>query len=122
DGTIYTTDSFANCVWMIRNGVASIFIESPQMELPNGVLVDGNRLIVATDGAPAKGVPATLFAIDITTKVLTQLTTESIGTPDGLESDGRGGFVVSDVGRGGVYHVTSDGASRQILQLDRQPA
>ena len=122
DGTIYTTDSFANRVWMVRDGVASVFIESPRLELPNGVLVDGNRLIVATDGAPAKGIPVTLFAIDFTTQALTQLTTESIGTPDGLESDGRGGFIVSDVARGGLYRVMSNGESRQILQLDRQPA
>ena len=45
-----------------------------------------------------------------------------LGTPDGIEPDGRGGFIVSDVARGGIYRVSADGASRQLLQLDRQPA
>jgi sugar lactone lactonase YvrE len=119
DGAIYTTDSFANRVWVVRNGVASLFSDAPQLLLPNGILVDGGRVVVATDGG--QGVTPTLVAIDIATRAVTQLTTESIGTPDGLEADGRGGFFVSDVARGGLYHVTGS-QSRQVRQLDRQPA
>jgi sugar lactone lactonase YvrE len=121
DGAIYTTDSFANRVWVVRNGVASLFSDAKQLDLPNGILVDGGRVIVATDGTPP-GVSPTLFAIDMQTKAITQLTTEPIGTPDGLEADGRGGFFVSDVARGGLYHVSAAGESKQIRQLDRQPA
>ena len=120
DGTIYTSDSFQNRIYVIRNGTASVFVESPKLALPNGVLVDNGRLIVAIDGG--QGVMATLYAVDLRTKELTQLTTQSIGTPDGLESDGEGGFIVSDVGRGGLYHVDAKGESKQIRQLDRQPA
>ena len=120
DGTIYASDSFQNRIYVVRDGAASVFVESPKLALPNGVLVDGGRLIVAIDGG--QGVVATLYAVDLRTKDLTQLTTQSIGTPDGLESDGEGGFIVSDVGRGGLYHVDAKGESKQIRQLDRQPA
>jgi hypothetical protein len=124
-GVIYATDSFANRVWAVRNGVASLFSDAPQLELPNGILVDGNRVVVATDGRPGRGgggTPGSLFAIDLTTKAVTQVTTQSIGTPDGLELDGRGGYIVSDVGGGRIFHVTAGGDVRQIRQLDRQPA
>jgi len=125
DGIIYATDSFANRVWAVRDGVASLFSDAPQLELPNGILVDGNRVVVATDGRPGRGgggTPGSLFAIDLTTKAVTQVTTQSIGTPDGLELDGRGGYIVSDVGGGRIFHVTAGGDVRQIRQLDRQPA
>ena len=125
DGAIYTTDSFANRVWVIRNGAASLFSDAPQLQLPNGILVDGNKVVVATDGTAGRGgagTPGSLFAIDIATKAITQVTTQSIGTPDGLESDGRGGFITSDVGGGRVFHVTPSGEARQIRMLDRQPA
>lgn len=125
DGAIYTTDSFANRVWVVRNGVASLFSDAPQLELPNGILVDGNKVVVATDGRPGRGgggTPGSLFAIDITTKAITQVTTQSIGTPDGLELDGRGGYVVSDVAGGRIFHVTAGGEVRQLRQVDRQPA
>ena len=125
DGVIYATDSFANRVWAVRNGVASLFSDAPQLELPNGILVDGNRVIVATDGRPGRGgggTPGSLFAIDLTTKAVTQVTMQSIGTPDGLELDGSGGYIVSDVGGGRIFHVTGGGEVRQVRQLDRQPA
>jgi sugar lactone lactonase YvrE len=125
DGAIYTTDSFANRVWVVRNGVASLFSDAPQLELPNGILVDGNKVIVATDGRPGRGgggTPGSLYAIDIATKVVTQVTTQPIGTPDGLELDGRGGYIVSDVAGGRILHVTAGGDVRQLRQVDRQPA
>ena len=125
DGTIYATDSFANRVYVIKNGTASVFVESPKLELANGILVDGGKVIVATDGRPARGgggTPASLWSIDPATKEITQITTQSIGTPDGLESDGRGGFIVADVGGGRIFQVSATGDARQIRQLDRQPA
>jgi hypothetical protein len=125
DGAIYTTDSFANRVWVVRNGTASLFSDAPQLQLPNGILVDGNKVLVATDGSGGRGgtgTPGSLFAIDIATKTLTQVTTQSIGTPDGLESDGRGGYITSDVGGGRLFHITATGEVRQIRTLDRQPA
>jgi sugar lactone lactonase YvrE len=125
DGAIYTTDSFANRVWVIRNGVATLFSDAPQLLLPNGILVDGNKIIVATDGNAGRGgggTPGSLFAIDMVTKSVTQVTTQAIGTPDGLESDGRGGYITSDVAGGRLFHVTATGEARQIRTLDRQPA
>ena len=125
DGAIYTTDSFANRVWVIRGGVASLFSDAPQLLLPNGILVDGNRVIVATDGNAGRGgsgTPGSLFAIDIATKAVTQVTMQPIGTPDGLESDGRGGYITSDVAGGRLFHVSANAEARQIRTLDRQPA
>jgi len=125
DGTVYATDSFQNRVYVVRDGVASVFVESPRLELPNGILVDGGRVLVVTDGRPGRGgggTPGSLFAIDAVTREITQVTTESIGTPDGIEPDGRGGYIVADVGGGRLFHVSAGGAVRQIRQLDRQPA
>jgi sugar lactone lactonase YvrE len=125
DGTIYTSDSFANRIYMIKDGKTSVFFEGESILLPNGVLVDGNRLIVASDGRPARGgggTPARLVAIDFSSRQLTQIADQAIGTPDGVEKDGRGGFVVSDVGGGRIVHVGSGGAVRVLMQVDRQPA
>jgi sugar lactone lactonase YvrE len=125
DGTIYATDSFQNRVYVVRNGTASVFVESPRLELPNGILVDGGRVVVATDGRPGRGgsgTPGSLFAVDIATKAITQITTQPIGTPDGLEPEGSGAYIVSDVGGGRIFHVAANGDVRQLRRLDRQPA
>src|ERR1700704_5756439 len=55
DGAIYTSDSFGNRIYVIKDGKASVFFEGDSIPLPNGVLVDGRRLIVAADGRPARG-------------------------------------------------------------------
>lgn len=125
DGTIYTSDSFANRIYAIKDGKAATFFEGDSILLPNGVLVDGNRLIVATDGRPARGgggTPARLVAIDLRTRALTEVAKSPIGTPDGVEHDGRGGFLVSDVGAGRILQVTANGEVRVLRQLDPQTA
>jgi hypothetical protein len=68
DGTIYTSDSFGNRIFAIKDGAASVFFEGDSILLPNGVLVEGDRLIVASDGRPARGgggTPARLVAIPL---------------------------------------------------------
>ena len=125
DGTIYTSDSFANRIYVIKDGRPSVFFEGDSILLPNGVLVDGGRLIVASDGRPARGgggTPARLVAIDIGTKQVTPVANAPIGTPDGIEKDGRGGFLVSDVGAGRILQITPAGDVKVIRQLAPQSA
>jgi len=127
DGTIYTSDSFGNRIYAIKDGKSSVFFEGDTIPLPNGVLVDGGRLIVAADGRPARGgagggVPATLVAIDFATKQLTPVAKGPIGTPDGVEHDGHNGFVLSDVGAGRILQVAPDGAVKMLRQLAPQAA
>jgi hypothetical protein len=52
----------------------------------------------------------------------TQLTASPIGTPDGVEKDGRGGYLISDVGGGRILQITPDGQTRVVLQVAAQPA
>jgi hypothetical protein len=125
DGTIYTSDSFANRIYIIKDGKPSIFFEGDGILLPNGVLVDGPRLIVASDGRPARGgggTPARLVAIDLVTRQLTPINTAPIGTPDGIEGDGHGGYLLSDVGSGRILQVSGTGDVKILRQLAPQTA
>jgi hypothetical protein len=57
DGTIYVSDSTALKIFEVRNGTPSVFVEGGnQVEQPNGLLVDGGRLILGSVGpAPVPG-------------------------------------------------------------------
>ena len=57
DGTVYVSDSAALKIFEVRNGKASVFVEGADVvEQPNGLLVDGSRLILGTIGpAPQPG-------------------------------------------------------------------
>jgi len=121
DGTVYVSDMMANRIHAIRNGRASVFAEGEQLEWPNGLLVDGNRLIVGGWGKPkpdfSTDVPGHLFALDLQTKQKTLITPKPFANIDGLELDGRGGYIVSDYVAGKILQVSATGETRELRQF-----
>lgn len=118
-GTVYVSDMMANRIYAVKNGKADVFAEGAQLEFPNGLLVEGDRLIVAGWGSQPKAdfttdVPGHLFALNLQTKAKTLITRMPVGNLDGVESDGRGGYVVSDYIAGRLFQVSSTGESREI--------
>jgi hypothetical protein len=144
DGTVYVSDSNLSRIYAVKDGRSSVFVEGPAIvEQPNGLLVDGDQLILGTIGpAPARGAgagrgpapaappargrgdastapaqgrgrgPAAnghLFAFDRKTKLRTRVTVEPVGGIDGIESDGQGGLLVTDVVGQRLLHVTAAG-------------
>ena len=121
DGTVYVSDMLATKIYAVKDGKASVFAEGDAMEYPNGLLVDGDRLLVAGWGKPEPDfttkVPGHLFALDLKTKAKTLITPKPLGNLDGLELDGRGGYIVTDYPKGALLHVTSAGDSTVVRQF-----
>ena len=121
DGTIYVSDMLASKIYAVKDGKASVFAEGDSVEYPNGLLVDGNRLLVGGWGKPepdfSTKVPGHLFALDLTTKNKTLITPKPLGNIDGLELDGRGGYIVTDYPKGLLLHVTAAGESKVLKEF-----
>ena len=121
DGTVYVSDMMANRIHAIRGGMATVFAEGEQLEWPNGLLVDGNRLIVGGWGKPkpdfSTEVPGHLFALDLRTKQKTLITPKPLANIDGIERDGRGGYIVSDYLAGKILQVSATGEARELRQF-----
>jgi DNA-binding beta-propeller fold protein YncE len=146
DGTVYVSDSALSRIYAVKDGKSSVFVEGGDVvEQPNGLLVDGSRLILGTIGpaappgggrgpappgrgdgppppAPAargRGPAASghLFAFDLKTKQRTQLTTEAVGGIDGIEPDGSGGLLVTDVFGARLLHVAKSGQVRVLARF-----
>ncbi|NOT44251.1 MAG: hypothetical protein HOP14_06570 [Acidobacteria bacterium] len=121
DGTVYVSDMLASRIFALSNGTVSVFAEGEELEYPNGLLVDGGRLIVGGWGKPnpdfSTSVPGRLFALDLASKTKTLITPEPFGNTDGLESDGRGGYIVSDWNAGTIRHVSASGESQLLRQF-----
>lgn len=120
-GTVYVSDMMANRIHAIRNGIATIFAEGEQLEWPNGLVVDGDRLIVGGWGKPrpdfSTDVPGHLFALDLETKQKTLITPKPFANIDGVERDGRGGYIVSDFLAGKILQVSAAGEARELRQF-----
>ena len=122
DGTVYVSDMPANRIYAVKGGKAEVFVEGEQVEHANGLLVDGNRLIVGGWGSAPKAdfstdVPGHLFAIDRQTKQKTLITPEPIANIDGLEMDGKGNYLVTDYLKGQLLRVSPDGKSQVVAQF-----
>jgi hypothetical protein len=127
DGTIYTSDSSGLRIYAVKDGKSSVFVEGADVvEQPNGLLVDGSRLILGSIGpapkpgaAPGRGPAASghLFAFDLKTKQRTTLTNEAVGGIDGIEPDGSGGVLVTDVLGQRLLHVTKAGQVRVLAKF-----
>ncbi|HYE97693.1 MAG TPA: hypothetical protein VEJ18_02230 [Planctomycetota bacterium] len=118
DGTVYVSDMALSRIYSIKNGAVAVWADGPELEHPNGLLTDGGSLVVAAWGKPSEDfstkVPGRLFRLDLQSKKKTLITKEPTGNLDGLESDGRGGYVVTDWMAGKVLHVSGDGHVRVL--------
>jgi sugar lactone lactonase YvrE len=121
DGTVYVSDTMLSKIYAVKDGKAAVFAEGDDIEYPNGLLVDGDRLIVAGWGKPEADfttkVPGRLFALDLKTKKKTLITPRPFGNIDGLELDGRGGYIITDYQKGLLLHVTSNGESKTLKEF-----
>src|SRR5688572_891285 len=74
DGTVYVTDMAANKIIALKGGKTSVVAEGEDLEWPNGLLVEGDSLVVGGWGKPnsptdfTTKVPGRLFRIDLKTK------------------------------------------------------
>ena len=122
DGAVYVSDTLTSKIHRYANGKVTTFAEGQEIESPNGVLVEGDRLLVAGWGLGLAADFSTktlgrLFALDLKTKQKTLITTQPLGNLDGLESDGAGGYIVTDYLAGKVFHVTAKGEVTALLKL-----
>ena len=115
DGTVYVSDMLASRIYALKDGKVALFAEGENLEYPNGLLVDGDALVVGGWGSKpdpndfSTTVLGHLYKLDIKTKVKTLVTPEPTANIDGLESDGHGGYIFSDYLAGKILHVTPDG-------------
>lgn len=121
DGTIYMTDTFANRIYSFSDGKAELFVEDAALMSPNGILADGDTLVVASFGTladkPENMVPGGLVSIDIATKALTPMAgTEATGFLDGIVKLGNR-YVVTDFFGGKVLAWVPGETPEMVGQL-----
>ena len=115
-GEVYVSDTVGNAIYRC-NRACEVFVQSEKLECPNGLLVEGNRLVVAAWGTitdPATfgtTTPGRLLTVDLKTKVIAQLGDgKPIGNLDGLEKDGAD-YLVTDFMAGKLLRVSKSGAA-----------
>ncbi len=118
DGTIYATETMQGAIYAIADGTATEFVADPALAGANGIVIDGNRLLVATLGDISGGFenlkPSNVKAVDIATKAITDFgSAEPVGGLDGIELV-EGGVLVTDNSGGRLVKIAEDGSMTEI--------
>jgi sugar lactone lactonase YvrE len=127
DGNVYVSDMATNTIWRLSGGTFDVFLKDDKLEAPNGLLVDGDSLLVGawgvmTDGFATK-VPGHLKKVSLKDKTITSHGDGSpIGNLDGLEPFGDGAYLVSDWIAGKVIRIGRKGKARVLVELGQGAA
>src|SRR5688500_12758902 len=119
DGTVYVSDMLGSRIYGVKDGKATVFAEGEQLEHPNGLFVEGERLVVGGWGSTPQAdfstkVKGHLYSLDLKTKQKTLITKQPLGNIDGVEQEARGGYLVTDYMAGKLIQVSPTGESRVV--------
>jgi sugar lactone lactonase YvrE len=122
DGNVYVSDIATKKIWRLKNGKFSIWVDT--LQHPNGLLVKDDKLIVAGWGynmdADGNTDPlGNLFTINLKSKAIKNLGDgRPVGNLDGIESDTKGNYLVTDFNAGTLFRIKPDGSFTVIADIE----
>jgi len=127
DGTIYVSDTPMNTIWRLKDGTFEPWLTNDNLNHPNGVIVQGDKLIVASFGTmPSQGQkqePAGLLTVNLEDQTITPLGKgNAIGNLDGLAPLDHGAYLVTDWAAGALYRVDPKGKASELIDLNQGSA
>ena len=126
-GNVYISDMTKDLIYVVADGELDIWLDSFELEGPNGLYALDEHLVVASWGVMTDGfntdVPGHIKTVQYLSKGIDPLhTTTPLGNLDGLEQDREGNFIVTDWSGGKVYMLDKDGKTSTLLSLNKGTA
>jgi sugar lactone lactonase YvrE len=127
EGTVYASDTPMNTIWRLKDGSLEPWLANDALNGPNGLLVQGKKLIVASLGKlPGEGQKQELgglLAVDLEDQSVGKLgNAEPFGNLDGLQALQPNVYLVTDWFAGGLYRVDAKGKAERLLKLGKGSA
>lgn len=116
----YVSDLLTDSLWRYADGELTLWLRDPQLAHPNGVLLDGDRLLVGSWGSGLRDdftteVLGSLLSVSLETRDISVVAPE-IGNIDGITRIDDA-LIVSDWVTGGLFEIGGDGDVLQIGQF-----
>ena len=111
-----------NRIHCLDEGKFSIWLESPELLSPNGLLIEQNRVVVGSWGVMTDGfateISGHLLAVSLSDKSISSIGDgTSVGNLDGVERDQDGNYYVTDWMAGKLFYIQADGEVEVLLTL-----
>lgn len=115
DGSIYVSDTSTSEIYKLAtDGNFSLWLANEDLDRPNGLLVQGNTMYVASWGSAPEG--GRVSKIDMTSQVITPIT-DIIGNLDGIRPFDDNHFLISDWNSGKTHLMAMDGSIEEVVQV-----
>lgn len=115
EGDVFVTGSASNSVYKLENGSLQVWLRDDEaLRFANGILVTSDAVVVAAYH---------LLRIDRQNRSLRLLGhTAILYDLEGVQAEGKGGYLVSLVGARPLYHLTAGGLLRPLYQSEHYMA
>ncbi len=104
-GIVYISDNRAGLIFRLQDGKLEVWLSSPELNGPNGLLAEHDRLLVGIDGA--------ILSVGLADKKIDRLVADT-DYIDGLVPDGQGSYLISDF-RGATHLVHPEKGKVRLL-------
>ena len=112
-GNIYFSDLAKGSIYVLKpSGEIEEWLNSPELENPNGLLVTDKHILVSAWGKDNSG---NFLKIDRRTKEIEKISRDGIGNLDGVQEIENGKYYISDWGSGKIYSIDLSGNLQEIL-------
>ena len=126
DGTVYVSDTPMNTIWRLKDGSFEPWLANDALNGPNGLLIQGKTLIVASLGKVQsqgqKKELGTLLAVSLDDQKVSKVGKGLIGNLDGLQAIQPGVYLVTDWAQGALYRVDAKGKVDELIDLNQGSA
>jgi sugar lactone lactonase YvrE len=124
DGTVYASDTPLNTIWRLKDGAFEPWLANDALNGPNGLLPQGDKLIVASFGKlPGDGQKQELgglIVVNVEDQTVSKLGGgKPIGNLDGLQLLQPGVYFVTDWAAGVLYRVDAKGKADRLIKLSK---
>ncbi|MEN8119994.1 MAG: ATP-binding protein [Bacteroidota bacterium] len=86
-GNVYVSDMRTNKIWRLNGGKFEIWLETDDLQNPNGLFIEKAKLLVGNSGY--------ILSVDLKTKKVKKYILNT-GSIDGLVPNGKGSYLISD--------------------------
>jgi sugar lactone lactonase YvrE len=127
DGTVYVSDTPTNTIWRLKDGSFEPWLANDALNGPNGILVQGDKLIVASLGKiqsqGQKQELGGLLSVSLDDQKVSKIGKgDLIGNLDGLEALQPAGYLITDWAQGALYRVDAKGKVDRLIDLNQGSA
>lgn len=127
DGSIYASDMFKNRIYSLKNDNLTIWKQSKLLDSPNGLLIEGKYLIIATWGKIKEGfkteVKGKLIKVNMQTRQIKKFfSTRPIGNLDGLVFNKYNGYLSTDWVNGKLFSINKKGIVVDSMRINKGSA